>query len=422
MKILLKGGSVVSAGKLRKVDIFIEDGKITKLKSSITKKADEVIDITGKTVMSGFVDMHTHLREPGFEGKETILTGSTGAVKGGYTDICCMPNTNPVTDNKTVVEYIKNKAKEADKANVHVIGAISKGQKGEELSEIGSMKECGIVAVSDDGRPVENANLMKLAMQYASDFGLLVLSHCEDMSLTNGGVVNEGKNSFTTGLKGINRASEEVMVAREIVLSDALNIPVHICHISTKGSVALVRDAKKRGVKVSCETCPHYFYANDDYILNYSPMSKVNPPLREEEDRLAIIEGIKDGTIDVISTDHAPHTASDKAGDYYSASFGISGIETAFSLAVTTLYKNNIVNIVKLNELMSTKASKLLNINSNEIVEGNNASLTVVDLDAEYEIDASKFASKGKNTPFDKEKVFGEVLLTIVNGKIKFRR
>lgn len=422
MKILLKNGEVVLRNKIKKADILISDGKIEKVSSGLTDVADEVIDINGKTVFSGFVDLHTHLREPGFTSKETVASGSAAAVKGGFTDICCMPNTNPIIDNQIVVEYVKSKAKEANKANVHIIGSATKGEQGKEISEIGLMKESGIIAISDDGKPVENSNTMKLCMQYASDFGLKVFSHCEDFALTDGGVVNEGKIATELGLKGICSASEEVAVSREIILSDMLNIPIHLCHISTKGSVQIIRDAKKKGVQVTAETCPHYFSATDELIKGYNTFAKVNPPLRSVEDMQAIKDGIKDGTLDVIATDHAPHTLIEKDQPFDNAPFGISGLETAFQLSNTFLVKDGVVDKIKLNEIMSLKPSEIANLEDHEIKVGNTANITICDTDSERTINVGEFVSKGKNTPFNGWKVFGEVEITIVNGEIKYQK
>lgn len=415
MKLLIKNAIVNS----KETDIAIENGKIVDM-GALNGSYDKVIDAKGLTLLPAFVDIHTHLREPGFEYKEDIASGSKAGVAGGYASLCCMPNTKPVIDNKYIVNYIINKAKEVNLAKVYPIGAITIGLEGNTMSEMGKLKEAGIVAVSDDGSPVESAQMMRLAMEYAKDYDLMVCSHCEEKSMVDSGVANEGINATKAGLKGVSRACEEIMVSREIILSGALDTKVHICHISTEGSVYLVRDAKKRGIKVSCETCPHYFAATDDLILDYNTASKVNPPLREEKDRLAIIQGLADGTIDAIATDHAPHSKEDKAVEYNLAANGISGLETAFSLAYTTLVDSGIITLEKLSQLMTEQPAKLFNLPYGEIKIGGLADLTLVDLNEKYTIDKNKFYSKGKNTPFDKREVKGKVKCTIVEGDIKF--
>lgn len=417
MKILIKSGSVMLKGQLKKTDLLIDNGVIKSIESNINDKADKIINAEGLFVFPGFVDIHTHLREPGYEYKETIYSGTKAAVKGGFTSIACMPNTSPICDNDSVVNYIKDKAKEAGYCKVYPIGAITKNSQGAELSEMYRMKKAGIVAVSDDGKPVMNSKVMRQAMEYAKTVDILVISHCEDTELSSGGLVNEGYNATISGLAGISSASEEVMVAREIILAETLDTKVHIAHISTKGSVELVRAAKKRGVKVTAETCPHYFAANDELILDYNPDTKVNPPLRAESDRLAIIKGIQDGTIDAIATDHAPHHRDEKRVEYALAVNGISGIETSFALSYTYLVKSGLINMSRLTELMCYKPAELIGLNSG-IAVGQDADITVVDLNKEYVIDSSKFISKGKNTPFNGFKVSGTIEYTLVNGKI----
>lgn len=417
MKLLIKNAIVNS----KETDIAIENGKIVDM-GALDGSYDQVIQAKGLTLLPAFVDIHTHLREPGFEYKEDIASGSMAGVAGGYASLCCMPNTKPVIDNKYIVNYIINKAKEVNLAKVYPIGAITIGLEGNTMSEMGKLKEAGIVAVSDDGNPVESAQMMRLAIEYAKDYDLMVCSHCEEKSMVDSGVANEGINATKAGLKGVSRACEEIMVSREIILSGALDTKVHICHISTEGSVYLVRDAKRRGIKVSCETCPHYFSATDDLILDYNTASKVNPPLREEKDRQAIIQGLADGTIDAIATDHAPHSKEDKAVEYNLAANGISGLETAFSLAYTTLVDSGIITLEKLSKLMTEQPAKLFNIPYGEIKIGGLADLTLVDLNEKYTIDKNKFFSKGKNTPFDKKEVKGKVKCTIVEGEVKFNQ
>jgi len=365
--------------------------------------------------------MHVHLREPGFEYKEDIESGAKAAVKGGFTQVCCMPNTAPVADNKVVVSYIRHRGEEVNLCKIRPIGAITKGEKGEQLADIGEMKKAGAVAVSDDGKTVKSSRLMRLAMEYASGFDIRCLCHCEDSELADGGVVNEGYNSTLAGLKGIPRAAEEVVIAREIALAESLGVPVHICHVSTFSGVRLIRDAKRAGVRVTAETCPHYFAATDDMITGFDTNTKVNPPIREEKDRQAILEGLKDGTLDCIVTDHAPHHANDKNVEYNLAAFGISGIETSFGLAITYLYKTGVLTLPEIAEKMSGNPSEILALGGGRIEEGGVADLTVADLEEEWTVDSAAFASKGKNTPFNGRKLFGAVKYTIVDGEIKYK-
>ena len=419
MKTLIKNGSVVLKDSVEKKDILIEDGKIAALGDNLTD-ADQVIDATGKTVIPGIIDMHVHLREPGFEGKEDIASGSLAAVAGGVTQVCCMPNTNPVCDNAVVVNYIINRAREVNLCKVRPIGAITRGEQGESLADIGKMAKAGAVALSDDGKSVMNSNIMRLGMEYASDFNLKCLCHCEDATLVDGGVVNEGYNSTVCGLKGQLRAVEDIMISRDICLAQSLNLPVHICHVSTYSGVEIIRAAKNNGVQVTAETCPHYFILTDDIITDFDTFTKVSPPVREERDRQAIIEGLKDGTLDCIVTDHAPHSKKDKEVEYNLAAFGMSGIETSFALSYTYLVKSGIMTLPELMRKMSNNPAHVLNLEGGEIREGEVADLAIVDLNSSYTIDGQKFYSKGKNTPFNGYKVYGKVCYTIVDGAVKF--
>lgn len=418
MKLLIKNGTLVQNGGEKKADILIENGKISEI-GKITADC-KVIDASGKHVLPGLIDMHVHLREPGFEGKEDIESGSRAAVAGGFTQVCCMPNTNPVCDNAVVVSYIKNRQREVDLCKINPIGAITRGEEGAQMSEIGKMKVAGAVALSDDGRSVMNSNIMRLAMEYASGFGLKCLCHCEDINLVDGGVVNEGYNSTLTGLKGSLRAAEDIMIARDIALAESLNVPVHICHVSTYSGVEIIRSAKKRGVAVTAETCPHYFILTDDIITDFDTNTKVNPPVREDKDRKALLKGLKDGTIDCIVTDHAPHSAKDKQVEYNLAAFGISGIETSFALSYTYLVKSGVMPLFALAERMSAAPARILGLTGGELKEGEPADITIVDLNEKYVIDSKKFLSKGKNTPFGGFEVYGKVLYTIVDGNIKY--
>lgn len=405
------------------VNILLMGNKVSKICKDLPEELKNLpsFDGEGKVILPAFVDMHTHLREPGFEGKEDINSGLSAAVAGGYSAVCPMPNTNPVTDNKYIVSYIKSREKEVGLARVFPIGAISKGLKGEELAEMASMKRAGIVAVSDDGMPVANSNLMRKAMEYADGLGMITISHSEDKSLAEGHA-NEGANATRAGIEGISRVAEEAMVAREILLADALGVAVHIAHISTVNSVDLVRWAKAKGIRVTAETCPHYIVGTDELILDYDCNAKVNPPLREEKDRQAIIAGLLDGTIDAIATDHAPHTKSEKDREFALAPNGISGLESAFSLCYTELVASGKMSLERLSELMTANPSKILNLPHGEIKEDGLADFVIVDLDKEYQIDSSKWFSKGKNTPFNGRKVKGQVMATFVDGKLVYKR
>ncbi len=419
-KLLIKNGTVVFSDGVKKCDILVDGDKIAKISENIDAAGVKTIDASGLHVFPGLIDMHVHLREPGYEYKEDIASGSAAAVCGGFTQVCCMPNTNPVCDNAAVVGYIVARGKEVGLCKVRPIGAITVGEKGEQLAEIGKMKDAGAVAISDDGRPVSDARIMRLAMEYASDFGLICLSHCEDKSLVDGGVVNEGFNSTLAGLKGIPRAAEEIMIAREIVLAETLHKRAHICHVSTKGGVQLLREAKVRGVAISAETCPHYFTLTDDIVLGYDANTKVNPPVREAEDVEAIKEGLRDGTLDCIVTDHAPHHVDEKSVEYNLAAFGISGIETSFALSYTNLVRGGVLTLEQLADRMSTAPARILNLEGGVLEEGRVADIMLADLNEKYVIDSKKFVSKGKNTPFDGTEVYGKVKYTIVDGKVKY--
>lgn len=423
MKVLIKNGQVVDVKtKINEIfDILIENGKIVEIGNGLELSNGDVIDAAGKYVLPGFVDAHCHLREPGFEYKEDIESGTRSAAMGGFTSIACMPNTNPVIDNEALVKYVINKAKQDGVVNVYPIGAISKGLKGEELAEIGELKFAGAVAISDDGKPVRNPSLMKKALQYASMFDITVISHCEDIDLADEGVMNEGYMSTILGLKGIPSAAEEAMVSRELILAEYTKTPVHIAHVSTYLAVDLIRNAKKRGVKVTAETCPHYFSLTEDACDNFNTLAKVNPPLRTRKDVNAIIEGLKDGTIDIIATDHAPHHEDEKNVEFNIAANGLVGFETAIPLAVTYLVKPGHLTIEQLVEKMSINPSKILGLNKGTLEVGKTADITIIDVNEEFVVDIQKFKSKSKNSPFGGLKLNGAVYYTIVGGNVIVR-
>ncbi len=417
MRIILTNCKLFNDEKINR--IFIEDGKFAA--EFPEDKADRVIDLKGATVTPGLVDMHCHLREPGGEYKETIATGTASAAKGGYTSICPMPNTNPVADNAAVISGILKKAKEADNCRVYPIGAATKGIDGELISEMGLMKEAGIVAVSDDGHPIKNAGIMRKVLEYSSDFDLPVLNHCEDKSLSEG-AMNEGVVSTSIGIRGIPSAAEDIMIARDIILSEYLDIPVHICHVSTKGGVRMIRDAKARGVKVTCETCPHYFTLTDDMCATYDTNFKMHPPLRTRDHLEAIIEGIKDGTIDAIATDNAPHHADEKVCEFSVALNGILGFETAFALGYTYLVKKGEISLEKLIDLMCYGPSGILKLGRGGMNIGDDADLAAFDLDHEFVFEKDKMLSKSRNTPYDGWKLYGETRLTVMGGKVTYEK
>ncbi len=419
MKTLIKGGHVIDphTGRDGIFDIIIEEGIITEIGENLELTVGDIIEAKGKYVIPGLVDAHCHLRDPGLEYKEDIESGSRSAAVGGFTSIACMPNTNPVIDNESVVKYILNKAKQEAIVNVYPIGAISKGQKGEELSEIGELKFAGVVAISDDGKPVKNASLMKKALQYASMFDTMVISHSEDMELSDEGVMNEGVTSTLLGLKGIPSVAESAAIAREVLLAEYLKTSIHIAHVSTEASVEIIRLAKKRGVKVTAETCPHYFSLTEKACEGFNTNAKVNPPLRTDKDVEAIKEGLADGTIDIIATDHAPHHIDEKNVEFNIALSGIVGFETAFSLAYTNLVKPGVITLTELVKKMSHNPSKILGLSKGTIDVGKAADIVIVDIDEEYTVEVDKFQSKSKNSPFGGMKLYGRVYYTIVGGE-----
>lgn len=421
MKLLIKGGRVIDpANGIDEVtDIFVENGIISEI--GVNPDLDgvemQIIDATGKVVTPGLVDMHVHLREPGQEYKEDIESGTKAAAMGGVTSVACMPNTDPVVDNEALVSYIVEKAKEVGYVNVYPIGAISKKLEGKELAEIGSMRFAGAVAISDDGHPVEDSGLMRRALIYADMFDIPVISHCEVMSLADGSM-NDGDVATAMGLKGISRAAEEVMASRDIIVAEAENKRVHIAHISTRGSVELVRQAKKRGVKVTCETCPHYFSLTEEACLGFNTNAKMNPPLRTEDDVEAIKEGLKDGTIDAIVTDHAPHHIDEKNCEFAIAKNGIVGIETSLGLGIKCLVNEGVLTLNQLIEKMSLNPSRILGINKGTLGEGKSADIIIFDPKTEWTVDVNEFKSKGKNSPYDGWVLNGKPEYVIVGGNV----
>lgn len=423
MKILIKGGRVMNpaTGFDSVCDVFVADGKVQKIGENVSESADKVIDATGKIVAPGLIDMHVHLREPGQEYKEDIKSGTCAAARGGVTSVCCMPNTSPVLDNAPLIEFVKNKAAKEGCVNVYPIGAVSKGQKGEQLAEIGDMKEAGAVAVSDDGHPVSNPVLMRHAMEYADMFDVLVISHCEDMNLVAGGSMNEGLVSTRLGLKGIPNAAEEVQIARDVIIAKETGKRLHIAHVSTAGGVEIIRQAKKQGIRVTAETCPHYFTLTDEAVEGFDTNAKMNPPLRAQKDVDAIIAGLCDGTLDAIATDHAPHHRDEKDVEFAVAANGIVGLETSLALGVTHLVHAGHLTMAELLTKMTCNPADILKLNKGRLEENQDADI-VIFADEAYTIDKEAFASKSKNTPYHGWEVFGRVDCTICGGNIVYER
>lgn len=423
MSTLLKNGVVIdyASNTEKKLDILLENEKISKIAENIDVEADEVIDCTGLYIMPGMIDMHCHLREPGGEHKETIETGSKSAVAGGFTTICPMPNTNPTPDSAIVLERIINEAKRVNLCNVLPFSSVTKGEKGQELVDFKSQLEAGAIAFSDDGMPVENARMIREAMIEANKLGSFISEHCEEKSVS-AGAINAGPIAEKLEVKGVLPEAEEIMAARDIVIAETNNLHTHICHISTKTSVDMIRSAKQRGVKVTCETCPHYYSFTVEEVLESGVNAKMNPPLREEKDRLAIIEGIKDGTIDAIITDHAPHAEEEKAKGLATAPNGIIGFETALGATITNLVDKGLISYLDMVRVMSYNPAKLLGIDRGEIAEGKVADLTIFDPNREYVFLKEKIVSKSKNTPWINKKLKGQVRYTIVSGRIVYSR
>ncbi|MGW8313271.1 MAG: dihydroorotase [Desulfuromonadales bacterium] len=422
-KILIKGGRVISpAQQLDEIcDILIERGKVAAIGKSLDGKGAEVIDASGKLVTPGLVDIHVHLRDPGLEYKEDIVSGTLSAVTGGFTSVACMPNTKPVNDNQSVTEYIQKKAAEQGHCRVFPIASITKGLAGESMTEMGELKELGVCAVSDDGKPVSNAQLMRRAMEYARPFGITIISHAEDLELVGSGVMNDGPVATELGLKGIPWVAEDAATAREVMLAEFTGAHLHVAHVSTKGSIDIVRQAKKRGVNVTCEAAPHHFTLTDEAVRGYNTNAKMNPPLRSAEDRDAVLQGIADGTVDAIATDHAPHHIDEKNVEFNLAMNGIVGLETALPLTLR-LVDNGLIDLPKAIALLTCGPADVLGLPVGRLEEGGTADVTVIDPELLWTVEAEKLASKSKNTPFGGWQMKGAALYTIVGGKVAFKR
>jgi len=422
MNLLIKGGRVIdpSQGLDDTLDLVVENGLVKEIgKGLVAPSGAETVDATGKYVVPGLIDMHVHLRDPGLEYKEDIVSGTKAAVAGGFSSVVCMPNTKPVIDNKAVASYIINKAKAEGFCNVFPVGNITYGMHGERMAEMGELKESGCVAVSDDGKPVTNSELMRRALQYAAGIGIMVISHAEELDLVGEGVMNEGFTSTELGLKGIPRVAEDIATAREVMLAEYVGAPVHIAHVSTKGSVQIIRDAKARGVKVTCETAPHYFTLTDDAVRGYNTNAKMNPPLREADDVTAIKAGLKDGTIDCIATDHAPHHSDEKDVEFNEAMNGIVGLETSLPLSLK-LVDEGVLNLQQLIDKMSCKPSTILGLCRGTLKVGGVADITVIDPQKQWVVTEEGLASKSKNSPWLGETMTGAAACTMVGGKVVF--
>ena len=425
MHLLLKGGRLIDPGTGRdeECDVHLAEGRIEALGRSLSVPSAQTIDMKGRIIAPGFIDMHVHLREPGFEHKETILTGVSSAAAGGVSAVCCMPNTNPPIDDESVVRYIQSKAKTAlnGLVDVYPIGAVTIGRKGEKLAPLAELSAAGAVAFSDDGDPVHDAELMRRALEYTSMFGKPVIQHAQDVAMTRGAVMNEGFVSTELGLSGWPAAAEDIMVARDIHLAAFTGGRYHVAHMSTAGSVELVRKARAKGLHVTGEATPHHFTLTDDAVRSYDTNTKMNPPLRTRDDVQAVREGLRDGTIDVIATDHAPHSFDEKEVEFEHAPFGIVGLETAIGLAVTELVMSNVLSLFQLVEKFSVNPRKILNLPPVTITEGAMATLTIFDPSASWVVDPAAFKSKSKNSPFSGRALMGKPVGVINNGQVYWR-
>lgn len=424
MSLLIQNGTVIDPATKREeqADVLVEEGRIAKIASKIPAGECEVIDATGCYVMPGFIDLHVHLREPGFEKKETIRTGSRAGAHGGYTTICAMPNTKPVIDNADRVKYVYNVAKDVSDIHVLQIGAVTKGQAGEEPADIEAMAKQGIVAISEDGKSVMNAKVYVEAMHKAKELGIPVFAHCEDKNLAGKGVLNAGKKAEELGVEGISNAVEDIIMGRDIILARETGVQMHFCHCSTEFSRALMENVKERGENMTAEVCPHHFTLTEDDIVAGDTNYKMNPPLRTKADVQALKEGLRDDIFDVIATDHAPHHFDDKNRSMAEAAFGIVGLETAAALTYTELVDKEWLTIMQMAEKMSYNPAKVLGIDKGTIQEGKAADIVVFDPEKEYQIDVSEFVSKGQNTPFNGRAVKGMVMATVCDGRVVYRK
>lgn len=424
MGILIKNGWVINPATQvnEKMDLLIEGATVKALGQGLEDQVDQVIDATGLWVVPGLVDVHTHLREPGYEYKEDIETGTASAVAGGITTVCCMPNTKPTTDSGDVVDYIIQRTAEKGACHVIPVGAITLGQKGETLAPISEMLEKGAGAISEDGRSVLDAKILKAAMVKAKELNIPVLSHCEDEALATGGCMNEGLKSQALGLQGIHNDAEDLITARDILLSKSTGAHLHLCHVSTAGSVELIRQAKAEGLNVTAEVCPHHFTLTEEVINGQNTETKMNPPLRTKTDIEAILQGIKDGTLDCIATDHAPHSAEDKAGGFAQAANGIVGFETSFALSKTFLVDEGVLTPMTLIERMSTNPAKMMGLDKGDLSVGKMADITLIDPEKVWTVDSKEFKTKGRNTPFEGWELKGRIEVTIVEGKVAYKR
>lgn len=430
-RLLLRGGRLVDPlhGVDGEHDLLLADGRVARvgdegqdLSDAAEAEGAEVVDVSGCLVAPGFIDMHVHLREPGREDEETVASGTAAAAAGGFTGVACMPNTDPVNDDRSVTEFILERAAEAGTVPVYPIGAVSLGSRGEALAEIGELVEGGCVAVSDDGHPVATAQLMRRALEYTTMFDIPVIDHCEDRSMTGDAVMNEGEWSTRLGLRGWPTVAEDVVVGRDILLAEVTRGRLHCAHVSSGGAIRLIRDAKARGLAITCEVTPHHLVLTDEAVRDYDPDTKMNPPLRSTADREVLLQALADGTVDAIATDHAPHHADEKALEFDNAPFGIVGLETAVPLCCQRLVHEGRIGVTRLVELLSCNPARILGVDGGHLGEGARANVTVVDLEIEAEVDPRRFRSKSRNTPFGGWRLKGWPVLTVVDGRAVWRR
>ncbi len=424
MQLILRQGRIIDPSQKmdRIADLAVENGQVVELARRIRKKGKKEIDARGLIVAPGFIDMHVHLREPGREDAETIESGAAAAMKGGFTGVACMPNTQPVNDCEAVTAFILERAREVSRIAVYPIGAITKGSLGEVLAEIGEMHRAGIVGISDDGRPVQNNQIMRRAMEYSSNFGLPVIDHCQDLDLAADGCMNEGYYSTLLGLRGMNPAAEEIHVARDVILARQTTAHVHIAHLSTKESLEIVKRAKRERLRVTCEVAPHHLLLTDAETVNYDTNLKMSPPLRSHADVNALIRGLNSGVIDAIATDHAPHNINDKMIEFDQAPFGVVGLETAVGLMLDRLVQSGKITLDRMVRTLSTNPAKILNLDRGTLHRGSKADITVIDPEWQWEVQSRAFASRSRNTPFEGWKLKGGPVMTIVGGRVVWSR